>query len=98
MRSVHGPKPKLMKWLYTGVVRPRLTYGAIVWNQAAKSNKMKKELNKINRLACLMLTPTTRSTPQATLELAYGIPPLHIYLEETATKSFVRLDKQLHTP
>ena len=29
-RSNFGPKPKVMKWLYTGVVRPIVVYGALV--------------------------------------------------------------------
>ena len=26
-----GPQPKLVKWIYTAVVKPRLTYVALVW-------------------------------------------------------------------
>ena len=62
--SYFGPKPKLMRWVYTGIIRPKLTYGALVWahNITAKQHK---NLKQLNRLACMSLTPTTRSTPQA---------------------------------
>ena len=26
-----GPKPKIAKWAYTGIVRLTLTYGCVVW-------------------------------------------------------------------
>ena len=29
--SYFGPKPKLMRWVYTGIIRPKFTYGALVW-------------------------------------------------------------------
>ena len=31
-RGLYGPKPKLMKWTYTGIVRPKITYGCI-WSE-----------------------------------------------------------------
>ena len=36
-RSNFGPKPKLMKWGFTGLVRPVLTYGAMIWGHAANT-------------------------------------------------------------
>ena len=30
-----GPKPKYLLWMWTSVLRPRLTYGAFVWANAA---------------------------------------------------------------
>ena len=41
MKTVHetranfGPKPSLMKWGYTGLVRPILTYRAMIWGHRA---------------------------------------------------------------
>ena len=31
-----GPCPKLMRWAYTGIVRPMLSYGALVWAHELK--------------------------------------------------------------
>ena len=42
-----------------------------------------------------MITSTTRTTPQASLELLYNIPPLDIHLKEIGLATYVRLKPQL---
>ena len=84
-----------MKWVYTGIIRPRITYGAMIWSHCKKSKTMIKQLYNINRAACMMITSTTRTTPQASLELLYNIPPLDIYLKEIGLATYVRLQSQL---
>ena len=34
LRGMHAPKPKLSKWAYTGVVRPKLLYACMTWGNA----------------------------------------------------------------
>ena len=98
MKQLHGPKPRLMKWVYTGIVRPRVTYGAMIWSHCKKSKTMYKQLYNLNRAACMMITSTTRTTPQASLELMYNIPPLDIFLQEIGLMTYVRLQSQLDKP
>ena len=38
-RSIHGPKPKLMKWVFSGVVRPKLSYASSIWFPSLKKKK-----------------------------------------------------------
>ena len=40
--SYFGPKPKLMRWVYTGIIRPKLTYGALVWAHNLSTKQHKK--------------------------------------------------------
>ena len=87
-----------MKWVYTGIVRPRVTYGAMIWGHCKKSKTMHKQLYNLNRAACMMITSTTRTTPQASLELLYNIPPLDIFLQEIGLMTYVRLQSQLDKP
>ena len=35
-----GPKPSLMRWAYTGIVRPMLIYGNLIWATRQKNSKM----------------------------------------------------------
>ena len=98
MKQLHNPKPKLMRWVYTGIIRPRLTYGAMIWGHCKKSKLMDTQLYKLNRTACMMITTTTRTTPQASLELIYNIPPLDLHIKETGLATYVRLQSQLNKP
>ena len=34
LRGMHAPKPKLSKWAYTGVVRPKLLYACMTWGNS----------------------------------------------------------------
>ena len=40
--SYFGPKPKLMRWVYTGIIRPKLAYGALVWTHNLSTKQHKK--------------------------------------------------------
>ena len=86
-----------MRWVYTGIIRPKFTYGALVWAHNI-SPKQHKKLKQLNRIACMSLTPTTRSTPQAALEIMYNITPLDLHLTETGLKTYLRLKTQLDNP
>ena len=60
-RTIHGPKPNLMKWLFTGIIRPKLVYGAMIWGKAIYKKEYKKQLNSLNRIACTSATVIGRS-------------------------------------
>lgn len=73
-------KPKLIKWIYTEAIRPKLTYCSMIW--AHRVNKsLASKLNTLNRAATMAITPVPRSTPQAALEIIYDIEPLNIHLQ-----------------
>ena len=86
-----GPKPKLVKWLYESIVRPRLAYSCVAWahtiTQAYKLNK----LEQLNRLATLMLAPVRKRTPTMAMEIINNIIPLELHLQEVGLNSFCRL-------
>ena len=86
-----GPTPRAAKWAYTGIVRPALTYGAIIWAGAAQKEEMRKALKKLDRLALLQIAPVRKSTPTAALQIIYDIMPLHIFIWEQALKTSARI-------
>ena len=104
MGKVWGLSPKWMRWAYTGIVRPALTYGAVVWANGCLVNykqpdgtpatRMKKTLQRqferVNRLALLQLGHFRRSTPTGGLEVVSYVMPLDIYIMETALLAFLR--------
>ena len=79
-----GLGPKQAYWLHTAIVRPMLMYGSLVWIKGVKGAVIKKELVKVQRLACLMITRAMRSTPTAGIEAMLGLEPLEITAMESA--------------
>lgn len=88
-KQVWGPKPYLMRWVFTCVVRPMMTYGCVVW--AHEADRYAKKLRQVNRLALCTLTKFPRSTPTQMLEIVGDIFPAHIYVVKEAVCAFVRL-------
>src|SRR5699024_9804617 len=85
-----GLTPRTVIWLYVAVIRPMLTYGAIVWWPRTKLETAKKHLNHVQRLACLAITGAIRTTPTFALETALSLTPLDI-LREEAVRAAIRL-------
>ena len=86
-----GPQPKYMRWMYLGIVRPALLYGAIVWWRCVTDNQERqKTLTKINRLALLTFASVRRSSPTIGLEAMGYVPPLDLVLEGEVLKAWLR--------
>jgi len=69
------------------IVRP------VVWHRKTELVTTRKTLEKVQRLACLCITGSMRSTPTAALEVILDLTPLHIMVRRTAWGSHLRLDK-----
>jgi hypothetical protein len=76
-----GLKPHISNWLYVAIVRPQITYGAIIWWHKALQVTVMEKLTKLQRLGCLCATGAFRSTPTVALEALLGITPLDIYIQ-----------------
>ena len=88
-----GPKPKLMRWAYLGIVRPMLCYGAMIWGHRAKFWETK--LRRINRMAMNTFGSFPRSTPTAALEVMLDVMPLHLHCQKEGIAARLRLDEVL---
>ena len=59
MKTVHetraycGPKPSLMNWGYTGMVRPVLLYRAMIWGHAAMTTTNIDKRRRLNRIVVM---------------------------------------------
>ena len=84
-----GPSPALIRWAYTGMIRPIITYGSIIWSHRAE--RFKIELRKLQRLAMLATSHILKSSPTEGLEVIMGLPPLHLYCEYTAINAYLRI-------
>lgn len=90
IHSYWGPKPKLLRWAYTGMVRPIVTYGAMIWGHESDTPQLTSLLRKLNRQAMNIIVKVPRSTPTNAMEIILGVPPLHLYAIRTGAASFLR--------
>jgi len=66
-----GLRPNMVHWLYTSVIRPSIFYGALVWWPKVTQKTTKTQLGRIQRMACLAITGTMKSTPTAAMEMRH---------------------------
>jgi ribonuclease HI/retron-type reverse transcriptase len=85
-----GLKPHLLRWVYTGIVRPAITYGSLAWSHAVRYKSQLNQLRKVHGLVLRMLGPKRKGTPIAGLEMAAYLPPLDLYLKGESIKAYMR--------
>ncbi|CAK1594967.1 unnamed protein product [Parnassius mnemosyne] len=86
-----GLTPKIILWLYKTVIRPMITYGALVWWTKTNEATIIKKLQRYQRLACMAATGCMRTTPTAALEAMLELTPLHLHIQQEATLAAIRL-------
>ena len=77
-----------MRWMYTGIVRPALVYGAVVWWRKVYDTTHFKRFTKISRLALLTLGSVRQGTPTVGMEAIGYLPPMDLFLEGEVIKSW----------
>lgn len=86
-----GLNPRVLHWLYCTTVRPLITYGAIVWWPCVEKNSACSQLDKVQRMACLLITGAMRTTPSRALEVMLDLMPLELCVKMEATRAAYRL-------
>ena len=85
-----GLKPHLLRWVYTGIVRPAIIYGSLAWGHSVRYKYQFNKLEKLQAIILRMLAPKRKSTPNAGLEMIGYLPPLDIFLKGEGVKAFIR--------
>ena len=75
---------------YTGIVRPALTHGCLVWAAATRFKKICEKLRTFQLLALRLLGFTRKSTPSRGLEVITFTPPLELHIRMLASQSLLR--------
>ena len=91
----YGPNPILMKRAYTTIVIPAFTFGCHVFGDKCLQETIKKSLNRLNRLASLLLANVAPSSPTKGLEVIYNLMPLDILIEKRASEIMARINNQI---
>ena len=86
-----GLSPYMVYWIYTMLIRPVLTYGAVVWWPRTKQKSALLMLNKIQRTATLAITGAMSTTSGEALDAILGLLPLDLMIQKVALKTLLRL-------
>lgn len=86
-----GLKPSMIRWLYETVLKPRVTYGAVVWWPRVKLVTSSAMFERMQSLLLRGMVSAYKTTPRAALFVAAGIPPLHVEVERAALRTAARL-------
>ena len=82
-------KPLIMKWIYTAMIRPIMTYACISWINGIRKKYLLKNLIKVQRLAFIMISSAFPGTPTSALEMLLNIMPIDEFiLAETIRGSY----------
>ena len=92
-----GPQPSLAKWAYTGIVRPKLTYGCHLWANCSQQKSKLKTFRTIQRAALLPLGPVRQQTPTSGLEIITNTTPLDLQVIELSLNSLRTINRQQPT-
>ena len=90
-----GPKPKLMRWAYTGIVCPALSYAASAWGHVLEEDGFQDALRKVNRAAICTVVKVPRSTPTGAMEIILDILPLHLHVRKEGYRTYLRLHHEM---
>ena len=73
-------KPSTMKWIYTAMIRPIMSYACSSWAGGLNKKYLGRKFTKVQRLACLMISSAFPSTPTGALEILLNITPIEEFL------------------
>ena len=85
-----GPPHLSTRWLYTSVVRPAVTYGALVWGNSVQNEKVQDDLRRLQGLGLMQQGLFRRNTPRRGLEVISAVEPLHLQIYGEVMKSAER--------
>ena len=82
-----------MKWLYDAILKPQLTYAAVVWWNRTQLKTAEGQLEKLRGLILRCVTGAVRSTPTAAPGAALCMEPLHLTIAAVAARGLLRVRK-----
>ena len=81
----------MIKWLYTGIICPAITYAAMVWGRATSTALFKLKAQKLQRLALLKVSPVRHNSPTEALQVVSFVPPLELLIESVGVATYRRI-------
>ena len=75
-----GIKPSMMKWIYTAMIRPIMSYACVFRAGGLNKKYLVRKITKVQRIACLMISSAFLGTPTGALEILLNITPIEEFL------------------
>lgn len=92
-----GPCPAQMRWIYTSIIRPSITYGCLVWGRATKHKYFLQKAEKLQRSALMPMAPVRTHSPTIAMEVIAFVPPLDLFIESEVVLAFKRVKNLIDT-
>jgi ribonuclease HI len=87
-----GPKPYITKWIWSGILQPKLSYACHIWLGATSLKKVTSHFDRLHSLAMRLMGNFRTGTPTAGLQIALGFPPLDLVFQDIALNTLRRLN------
>ena len=84
-------KPFMMKWIYTAMIRPIMSFACVTWACALNENHLVRKLTKMQSSACLMISSAFPGTPAGALEILLNITTAEELLLAEAVRGSCRI-------
>ena len=86
-----GIKPCMMKWIYTAMIRPIMSYACVSWAGGLNKKYLVRKLTKVQRLACLLIPSAFPGTPTGALDILLYITPIGEFLLAESVRGSYRI-------
>ena len=86
-----GIKPSMIKWIYTAMIRPIMSYACVSWAGGLNKKYRVRKLTNVQRLACLMILSAFSGTPTGAMEILLNITPIEKFLLAEAVRGSYRI-------
>ncbi|XP_067203098.1 uncharacterized protein [Linepithema humile] len=90
-----GLKPSMIHWIYTAILRPRLTYAAVIWWTRVRKKTAKVALEHVRALILRRALGAMVTTPVAAMGVLFGIKPFYQVVVAAAAMTAYRLRCEL---
>jgi len=85
------PRPNMVHWLYTRVIRPSILHGTLMLWSMAMQKTTKAHLGRIERMTCLTITGNMKSTPNTAMEILLNLTLLDLAIQVEGRMALYRL-------
>lgn len=86
-----GVEHKMLKWSYTSIAIPKMSYASSIWIEALRYKTTREKLHRAQNCITRTMTKTLQSTPSLSVQATLNLLPITSVLRSIATKEFIRL-------